>query len=368
MNFEQLLSLPLEKKIGQLFFIGLPGAVIDEASARLLEDVSPGGVCLFARNIREAPQTRELLDGVRERLPIEPFLSVDQEGGLVDRLRRIMTPMPAANLLRSPADAEALARIIAETLLILGFNMDFAPVVDVIDQDRSRPNNGLYSRAYGSSKENVTEFAGKFLAALQECGCLGCLKHFPGLGASEVDSHEELPTVELTDEELFATDLSPYREIFRAQRPAAVMIAHACFPKSDLQETDQNGKLLPSSLSFNFVTSLLRGKLGFDGLVLTDDLEMGAILKNYGIGEACKMAILAGEDMLSICASTDAIREGYSAVLGAVQRGEISLSRIDESLRRIAAAKSLIAAPLEFDNDRLQELSDRVAELNQKLN
>lgn len=368
MNSEQILSLPLEKKIGQLFFIGLPGAVIDEASASLLEDISPGGVCLFARNIREARHARELLDSIRDRLTVEPFLSIDQEGGLVDRLRRLMTPMPAANQLKSPADAEALARIIAETLLILGFNMDFAPVVDVIDQNRSRPNNGLYSRAYGHSRQDVTEYAGRFLAGLQESGCLGCLKHFPGLGASGVDSHEELPLVDLTDDELFETDLFPYREIFHAQMPAAVMIAHACFPKSDLQETDQNGKLLPSSLSFNFVTSLLRGKLGFDGLVLTDDLEMGAILKNYGIGEACKMAVLAGEDMLSICASGDAIREGYAAVLGAARRGDISEVRIDESLQRIASAKSRIAAPLEFDNDRLLELSDRVAGLNQKLN
>jgi beta-N-acetylhexosaminidase len=183
-----------------------------------------------------------------------------------------------------------------------------------------------------------------------------------------VDSHEELPSVDLTDEELAAADLVPYREILGSGKPAAVMIAHACFPKSDLQETDQNGKLLPSSLSFNFVTSLLRGKLGFDGLVLTDDLEMGAILKNYGIGDACKMAVLAGEDMLSICANTDAIREGFRAVLDAVDSGEIPVEKIDESLVRIASAKSRIAAPLEFDNDRLQELSDRVAELNQKLN
>jgi len=368
MNSEQILSLPLEKKIGQLFFIGLPGAVIDDASATLLDDISPGGVCLFARNIKEAKQTRDLLDGIRGLLPVEPFLSIDQEGGLVDRLRRIMTPMPAASLLKSPADAAELARIIADTLRTLGFNMDFAPVVDVIDESRSRSSNGLYSRAYGRSMEDVVEFAGQFLAALQESGCLGCLKHFPGLGASEVDSHEELPSVDLTDEDLYATDLVPYRKILESQHPASVMVAHACFPKSDLQETDRNGKLLPSSLSFNFVTSLLREKLGFDGLVLTDDLEMGAILKNYGIGEASKMAILAGADMVSICANTDAIREGYSAVLEAARHGEITMQRIDESLLRIASAKSRIAPPLQFDNDRLQELSERVAGLNQKLN
>lgn len=368
MNSEQILSLPLEKKIGQLFFIGLPGAVIDYTSAKLLEEISPGGVCLFARNIREAAQTREFLDTIRAILPVEPLLSVDQEGGLVDRLRRIMTPMPAASLLKTSDDAETLAAIIAETLRILGFNMDFAPVVDVIDEDRSHASNGLYSRAYGSSKADVAAFAGQFLATLQKGGCLGCIKHFPGLGASAVDSHEELPMVGLTDEELFATDLLPYTEIFGSQKPAAVMIAHACFPKSNLQEIDQNGKLLPSSLSFNFVTSLLREKLGFDGLIVTDDLAMGAILKNYGIGDACKRAIVAGEDMLSICADPDAVREGFYAVLKAAEQDEIPVERIDESLRRIVSAKSLAAAPLEFDIDRLKELSDRVAELNQKLN
>jgi beta-N-acetylhexosaminidase len=365
---EQILSLPIEKKIGQLFFIGLPGADIDETSAKLLEEISPGGICLFARNIREAEQTRALLDDIRSRLKVLPFLSVDQEGGLVDRLKRLLTPMPAANLLRTKQDAETLARIIAEALLTLGFNMDFAPVVDVIDETRSRPNNGLYSRGFGTSASEAAELAGQFLSTLQENGCLGCLKHFPGLGASKVDSHAELPAVELTDNELSGTDLAPYREIFSSQSPGAIMIAHACFPKSDLQEADQNGKLLPSSLSYNFVTKLLRERMGFNGLVLTDDLEMGAILKNYGIGEACVMAVLAGEDMLSICANCDAVREGYSAVAEAVKNGRISEARVDASLLRIAAAKSLLSAPIEFSATRLLELSTRIATLNQNLN
>jgi beta-N-acetylhexosaminidase len=367
MNFEQILALPLEKKIGQLFFIGLPGAQIDEASADLLDEISPGGICLFARNIKESTQTRALLDDIRNRIQLEPFLSIDQEGGLVDRLRRLITPMPAANLLKTPGDAKELAEIIAEALRILGFNMDFAPVVDVIDATRSRPDNGLYSRGYGNSVEDVSAMATAFLGTLQENGCAGCLKHFPGLGAAELDSHEELPEVALTDIELEKVDLVPYREIMALIEPAAVMVAHACFPKSDLQETDQNGKLLPSSLSFNFVTTLLRRRIGFDGLVITDDLEMGAILKNYGIGDACKMAVLAGADMLAICADPDAVRAGFAAVLAAVRDGSISLERLDESMRRIAAAKSRLSTPLEFDNARLQQLSERILKLNHKL-
>jgi beta-N-acetylhexosaminidase len=275
--------------------------------------------------------------------------------------------MPAASLLKTPDDANELALIIAETLRTLGFNMDFAPVVDVIAPERSRPDNGLYSRAYGKSAVDVITLAEAFLKTLQKNGCAGCLKHFPGLGASDVDSHEELPEVPLTDDELDAVDLLPYREIFASLQPASVMVAHACFPNSNLQETDQNGKLIPSSLSFNFVTTLLRGRLGFDGLVITDDLEMGAILKNYGIGDACKRAVLAGADMLAICANPDAVREGFAAVLAAVRDGSISTERLNESLRRIAGARSRLSPPLEFDRGRLQELSDRILKLNQKL-
>lgn len=365
---EQILSQPIEKKIGQLFFIGLPGAELDASSCELINEISPGGVCLFSRNIREAAQTRELLDEVRQSLSITPFLSVDQEGKLVDRLRRIVEPMPGAASLRNAEDAARLAEITAETIRILGFNMNFAPVVDVIDQARAKSNNGLYSRAFGNSKEEAAEFALAYLKTLENKGCLGCLKHFPGLGASEVDSHEELPQVLLTQNELFETDLFPYREIFKAIKPHAVMIAHASFPASDLQEADLNGKLLPSSLSYNFTTKLLREQLGFEGIAVTDDLEMGAILKNYGIGEACKLAILAGEDMLAICAESENVRTGFKAVLDAVKSGEISETRIDESLERIAEVKNLINSPLPFDENRLRELSGEIVELKERIN
>jgi beta-N-acetylhexosaminidase len=365
---EQILSQPLEKKIGQLFFIGLPGAELDESSRQLIDEIAPGGVCLFSRNIREAAQTRRLLDEIRDNLALVPFVSIDQEGKLVDRLRRVVEPMPGAGSLRTAEDAGRLAEITAETIRILGFNMNFAPVVDVIDAARDKANNGLYSRAFGNSKEDVVKFASVYLENLEQNGCLGCLKHFPGLGASEVDSHEELPQVLLSQNELFETDLFPYREIFKRIKTSAVMIAHASFPNSDLQEIDQNGKLLPSSLSFNFTTKLLRAELGFQGIAVTDDLEMGAILKNYGIGEACKMAILAGEDMLAICAEEKNVREGYSAILDAVNSGEISEARIDQSLERIAGVKNLINSPLPFDENRLRELSGEIVELKQRIN
>ncbi len=368
MILDKILSLPVEQKIGQLFFIGLPGPELDETARRLLSEISPGGVCLFARNIREAQQTRDLLDQISDTLPVQPFLSLDQEGGLVDRLRRIVTPMPAANRLRTKEDAKKLAAIIAETIRILGFNMDFAPVVDIIDDERTKFSNGLFSRAFGCSADDVIEMAGGFFDELQAGGVLGCLKHFPGLGASEVDSHDELPSVRLTKEELKTKDLIPYQDLIEAGNVSSVMVAHAAYPELDLQEADQNAKLLPSSLSYNIVTGLLRDELGFDGLVVTDDLEMGAILKAYGIGEACKRAVLAGEDMLSICAGVEAIYDGYNAVSHAVGSGEISEDRLDRSLAKIAAAKSKLSEPLPFDLYRIQILSSEIAALNHDLN
>jgi len=364
---KKILSLPLEQKIGQLFFIGLSGAEVDDPARGLLKEISPAGVCLFARNIREAAQTRKLLDDIREVSPIEPFLSLDQEGGLVDRLRRIVEPMPAANLLKTPEQAAKLAKVTAEILRILGFNMDFAPVVDVITEERSNFVNGLFSRTFGKSNEEVFEFSQKYLDTLQKNGVLGSIKHFPGLGASEIDSHEELPHVKLKDEEFNSLDLYPYREFFKLSEVNAVMVAHAAFPNLNLQETDQHGKLLPSSLSFNFTTKLLREHLGFDGLALTDDLEMGAILKNYGIGEACKMAIKAGHDLLLICNDPGSVREGYSAVLNSVKSGEIEENRVNNSLQRIAIVKNLINPPLDFDKNRLSELSNEISDLKAQL-
>ncbi len=364
---ETILSLPLEQKIGQLFFIGLSGTQTDDWARELLKEISPGGVCLFSRNIREAAQTRKLLDDIRKSSTITPLLSLDQEGGLVDRLRRIVEPMPAANLLMNIEQVRYLAAITAEIVLILGFNMNFAPVVDVMDDERGKFVNGLFSRTFGKTKEEVFEFSKVYLETLQKNGCLGSIKHFPGLGATEVDSHEELPCVNLNFEEFDSFDLFPYKEFLKTKEVHAVMIAHAAFPNLDLQERDRNGKLLPSSLSFNFTTKLLREQLGFDGLALTDDLEMGAILKNYGIGEASKMAIKAGQDLLLICNDSNAIREGFYAVLEAVNSGEISEARIDISLQRIAAVKNLLHLPPDFDKNRLDELSKAIADLKEQL-
>ena len=357
-------DLPLEQKIGQLFFIGIPGPALDDETRSLLDDVSPGGICLFARNIREAKQTRELLDSLSEYLG-NPLLSIDQEGGLVDRLRRVMTPMPAASKLRDADDAKRLGTIVAEALNIFGFNMDFAPVVDVVNEERANHPNGLFSREFGRSKEDVALMAEAFVEGLQTRGILNCLKHFPGLGAARVDSHEVLPEVAISERVFEETDLYPYREMLGAAD--SVMIGHQAYPELSLQETDQNGRLLPSSMSRNVVTSLLREQLAYDGLAISDDLEMGAVIKNYGIGDACKMAVNAGCDMLAICADPQAIRTGFRAVLAAVRDGGITEGRIDSSVERISSAKAKVTPPCVFDSVRISQLSGDIAAFNSEL-
>ncbi len=364
---DTLRDLSFSEKIGQLFFIGIAGTSMDLLTSELIRETRPGGVCLFSRNIHESTQTCKLIDDIRETSASLPFLSLDQEGGTVDRLRRIVTSMAPANRVRTADEASRMGALIGETLGLLGFNMDFAPVVDVVDQERRGSSNGLFSRPFGRSKDDVLILAGEFLRALQAAGPIGCLKHFPGLGAAIVDSHEELPVVEITRDELYATDLFPYQRLIEAGDVHAVMVAHASYPRVDLQERDQNGKLIPSSLSKNFITTLLRGELNFNGLVITDDLEMGAIVKNYGIGEACVMAVEAGVDMLAICADREAIRAGFSAVTRAFETGRLDECLLEASVARISALKARLTRPREFDAVRLSELSSEIAVFNSHL-
>jgi beta-N-acetylhexosaminidase len=274
--------------------------------------------------------------------------------------------MPSAaevSLDGSAANVRRLASITAELIRILGFNTNFAPVLDVIDDQRAVFDNGLHSRAFGKSADEVVVLAGVYAETLSKGGVLGCVKHFPGIGAINIDSHDDLPSVGLSRDELFEKDLIPYKRLIPEKYIQAVMIGHAVFPEFDLQERDSNGKLLPTSLSGNIVTKLLREELNFKGLALTDDLEMGAIIKNYGIGEASKLAVAAGNDFLLVCNDARNIYEGFESVLRAVENGEISETRLDESLERIDTARKMLQPPLEFNIERIDELSSEIKEL-----
>src|SRR5213595_2677091 len=174
---EALLALPLEQKIGQLLYIGLPGTELDADTRLLVEEINPGGVIIFGRNVAAPAQLRELLDAVRACVTVEPLCGIDQEGGLVDRLRKICTPMPSARTIRQHGDlaaARALGRITGEVLRLLGFNMNFAPVMSIMTDDRDLLSNGLYSRSYGRSPGEVLGYTMVYLRGLQGTGCLGC--------------------------------------------------------------------------------------------------------------------------------------------------------------------------------------------------
>src|SRR5882724_11820907 len=373
MSAQSFSSLSLEQKIGQFFYIGLPGTELDAETRSLLNEVQPGGVIIFGRNVAAPQQLRSLLDGTRELLPVPPLFGIDQEGGLVDRLRRIFTPMPAARKIREHGDlaaARALGRITGEVLRILGFNMDFAPVMSIMTEDRDLLSNGLYSRSFGRSPGEVLGYTTVYMRGLQGAGCAGCLKHFPGIGAGEVDSHEQMPMVSLSHDDLMAQDLAPYIELFQRKddRVRCVMVSHGGFPNIDIIKGVTGGLLEPASLSHNIVTDLLRGELGYQHLVVTDDLEMGAIAKHCEIEAAVVRAFLAGNDMMLICAHPETIRRGYQSLLGVARAGKLPRDRVRGSLKRVAALKLITKLPPTFDGERFKILSEETAALNAKLN
>src|SRR5687768_8709318 len=370
---EKLHALPLEQQIGQFLFIGLPSTELDAETRDLIAETQPGGIIIFGRNVAGPEQLRALLDGARELVSVPPLCGIDQEGGLVDRLRRIFTPMPAARSIRQHGDlaaARALGRITGEVLRMLGFNINFAPVMSIMTDDRDLLSNGLYSRSFGRSPGEVLGYTTVYMRGLQGAGCLGCLKHFPGIGAGEVDSHEEMPVVRLSHDDLIAQDLAPYIELFqrRDDRVRCVMVSHGGFPNIDIREEVTGGLLEPASLNYNIVTKLLREELGYKHLVVTDDLEMGAISRHCEIEDAAVRATLAGEDMLLICASPDKIQRGYQGLLSAAQHGIVSEARIKQTLERIARTKTILEPPLPLDLDRFKFLSEETLKLNAKLN
>lgn len=372
MPADQLYSLPFEQQIGQFFFIGLPGTEVDAETRELIEEIKPGGIILFGRNVESPQQVRKLLEDSRALVPTPLLCGIDQEGGLVDRLRDIFTPMPSARALRQHGDlagVRMLGRITGEVLRMLTVNINFAPVMSIITEARSKLTNGLFSRSFGSSPGEVLGYTTVYMRGLQAAGCLGCLKHFPGIGAGTVDSHIEMPVVPLSRDDLLAQDLAPYIELFQRadDRVRVVMVSHGGFPFIDIKKGTTGGLIEPASISRSIVTNLLREELGYKHLVVTDDLEMGAIAKHCEIEVAAEKAFHAGEDMLLICATPETIRRGYKALLEAARAKRIPEKRIHGSLRRIAETKQLIQPPTDLDLDKLNKLASEIKELNKRL-
>jgi len=251
---------------------------------------------------------------------------------------------------------------------MLGFDINFAPVMSIITEARSQLTNGLYSRSFGRSPGEVLGYTTVYMRGLQATGCLGCLKHFPGIGAGEVDSHVEMPMVALTRADLMSQDLAPYIELFQRDddRVRVVMVSHGGFPNIDIKKGTTGGLVTPASINPHII-NMLRQELGYNHLVVTDDLEMGAIAKHCTIEDASVRAFNAGEDMLLICATPETIRRGYHALLEAARDKKVPEKRIQASLKRISAIKALAQPPTTLDLDKLKRLSEEITELNETL-
>jgi beta-N-acetylhexosaminidase len=331
------LELTSREKIGQLFMVGFLGTTVTPDLAAFLKDYKPGGVILFSRNLESIEQIVQLTNDLQLCSPKSPLLiSIDQEGGRVSRLPKGFTIFPPCELIGQCYSSElayAAAATIAKELKAVGINMNMAPVLDV----NSNPDNPVIGdRAFGSTADTVIEMGLVTAAGLQDSKVVACGKHFPGHGDTNADSHKELPVVAAPRERLEAVEFPPFRRA-AAAGIATMMTAHVLYKALDDQ--------LPATLSPDIITHLLREQMGYDGVVLTDDLEMHAIVDHYGPGEAAVRAILAGCDILLICKERDREIAAFEAVEKAVASGAITMSRLDQSVARIQRIKQRYLLP-----------------------
>ncbi|HEY7215538.1 MAG TPA: beta-N-acetylhexosaminidase [Thermoanaerobaculia bacterium] len=278
-------------------FVGIPGPELDAESAALLEAHQPGGVVLFKRNIKDEEQLNDLMTALRRLLP-EAVFAIDAEGGRVDRLQDVVGPAPGASLLarHPPSYSLQAGHWVAQALRLFDIDVDYAPVVDL---DRGAADNALDGRYFGATPEAVVPRAQAFLRGLYTGGAGGCLKHFPGLGAAGEDTHFRMSAVYLPAEELH-TDLEPFRALKRLA--GAVMVGHALYPAYD-------ASMRPATLSPAIIGGILRGRLGFDGLVFSDDMEMKALDEWGDLPERCEACFAAGCDVVNVCHTLAALPE-----------------------------------------------------------
>lgn len=322
--------MDLREQVGQLLILGFEGA---EPTLRLriaLTTLRPGGVILFARNLVAPRQTWELLHECRTVVPTPPFLCVDMEGGTVDRLKDVIAPAPAAAEVFATGKRQLFrkhGRLIGEEVRALGFNVDFAPVVDLGFEASRRV---LTSRTVSDDPGKTVAYAKEFLAGLRSAGVLGCGKHFPGLGEAKLDTHHALPQVKKSWKRMWEEDLYPYRALGR-EFPF-VMVAHAAFPA-----VTKDG--LPASLSKKWMGDILRRRIGYRGIVLSDDLEMGGVLAAGSVEHAAVESLRAGADMFLVCRNEQYVWATFHAVLHEAERDRRFRRRVAEAAERVLAFK-----------------------------
>lgn len=323
-------TLTIEEKVGQLLMVGFDGL---EAPTYILEWLASGhlgGIILFSRNVGSPEQLAKLNQTLRQAAKYPIFIAIDQEGGAVSRLRGGYTESPGAMALGA-AGSEALAEEVGEMmgreLQAVGINWNLAPVADMT---RNINNPSVGTRSVGDDETLVGKIAAAQARGFAKAGVIASVKHFPGLGNTPMDSHDDLPIIEDGLEELRKGDLIPFKIVI-ADGVASVMITHVNFPKVDAA--------YPSTMSHPIITGLLREEMGFEGLICTDCMEMGAITNHYSAAQSGVLAATAGADVILYSHTEPRQKEAFNAIVGAVHSGEFPIEKLDAALGRILPLK-----------------------------
>jgi beta-N-acetylhexosaminidase len=319
--------MTLDEQLGQLIIVQFAGQDATPEALRMVTDQGVGGVLSFAANIQSGDQTRAMTSHLQRAAAIPLLMSVDQEGGLVNRFRAVIGPQPGADAMTTTAIAQERGQHDAQLLQTYGYNFNLAPVVDV-----GTANPQLLDRTFGSDPQSVATLAGAYMAGLQESGAVtACLKHFPGIGATTTDPHVSLPALTRSRADWERIDLAPYRTLLATGKVRAIMVTHEMVPAVDRQ--------YPSSLSPAVIDGELRQKLGFQGVVITDNLSMGALNSRWTVAQAAALAIRAGADMILGPQNAQAVAQVKDALKGALESGQLSRARIDTSVKRVLTLK-----------------------------
>ncbi len=335
--------------LGQLILTGVPGKELDANAAKLFRKAQPGGFILFGRNIESARQLRKLIDDLRDLSEVDPIVTIDQEGGRVSRLRLIGSEPPNAQQLRDKDNVDLIRRhgdITGRLLRVFGFNLDLCPVLDISFNDDA--DNSLRGRCYGKTVDQVVRNAGAFNDAMRKQGIASCGKHFPGYSAAKSDAHYELPRIDRSREQLDREELAVFRKFI--DKIDSMMICHGWYPCFEPEKT-------PASLSRRIIAELLREDFGFEGLIMTDDLDMGAILNGYGLEETIRLAIGAGNDLVMVCHRIPEI-ENVHRILGTLPRDQI-----DRALGGVARFKKKMSSPNEFSEAAFRKIDNEIWDL-----
>ena len=335
-----------KREIGNLFFVGFRGTALNAEVAEFLDELNPGGVILFARNIEDPLQVarlnRDLQQHAYQRRSSGLLIGVDQEGGRVTRLREPFSGFPPAlELARSDAPDDSVRRsaaVTARELTLTGFSVDFVPVLDVLSSSADLASTVIGDRAFGFDPGTVSRLGAIVIDAMRAEGIIPCGKHFPGHGGTLVDSHVDLPVDNRDLTELESSDFLPFRDAVSA-RVEMIMTAHVLYPSLDGES--------PATLSPAIIDRLLRGQIGFDGVVITDDLDMGAVARRHSIAESSVRALEAGVDLLLICNEPEKAFSAREALVDAIRAGQLTTDRVRASLARVSQLKALYASSLQ---------------------